>query len=641
MRFGSVCSGIEAASVAWKPLGWTAAWFSEIEPFPCSVLRYRFPTVPNHGDMTTLPARIRRGEVEAPDVFCGGTPCQAFSVAGLRKSLGDARGNLSLTYCEIDDVRIARGDKPCIPFWENVPGVLSTADNAFGCFLAGLAGHNEPLEPGPRPEPGRSSVHWRWEKKTGRHVAKWPDAGVVVGPRRTVAWRLLDAQYFDLAQRRARVFVVASAGDDFDPAAVLFEFEGLRRDTPPSREAREEAAGDAVRSAEVAGPLDVRAGGGFPGTDGACSGHVVPTVGTLRATDGGADLDHAMAGQLVPAGCWWDGGQVSQTLDAVLSKGQCMPEKNRFPAVLQPVAFDTTQITSKTNRSNPRAGDTGHPLAAGAHPPTIAFSAKDHGADAALDLAPTLRAGTHSGSHANGGVMPAIAFRAAGQDGFTPSEISPPICASDGGGSGAPTIAFPANLSGTQAASTEELAPAMGAKNPTAVAFKPSHFTRGKDGAPSEVYPPLTADADKGDQDPVVAVAFQDRFRGDDGRGYSRPPSASEEITGTLETVKPWNVATTMQVRRLTVRECERLQGFEDDFTLVPHGRGVSPAKLDADYLKYLLRGNPKNLTREECAGLAADGPRYKALGNSWAIYPVRWIGARIDAAIGAADRSR
>ncbi len=188
VRFGSVCSGIEAASVAWP--FWDAAWFSEIEPFPCAVLKHHYPEVPNHGDMTTLPDRILSGEVEAPDVFCGGTPCQAFSVAGNRKSLDDARGNLSLTFCEIadaiDSVRAVRSEHPAIIFWENVPGVLNTKDNAFGCFLAGLVGENVPLEP-----PG----------------GRWTDAGCVLGPQRAVAWRVLDAQYFGLAQRRRRVFV--------------------------------------------------------------------------------------------------------------------------------------------------------------------------------------------------------------------------------------------------------------------------------------------------------------------------------------------------------------------------------------------------------------------------------------------------
>jgi DNA (cytosine-5)-methyltransferase 1 len=219
MRFGSVCSGIEAASVAWHPLGWKAAWLSEIEKFPCVVLAHHYPDVPNLGDMTTLPNPIRLGEVEAPDVFCGGTPCQAFSVAGLRKSLDDARGNLSLTFCEIadaiDQVRLIQQSNPSIVFWENVPGVLNTKDNAFGCFLGALAGEDDALVP-----PG----------------GRWSNAGFIDGPQRAVAWRVLDAQYFGVAQRRRRVFVVASARDDFDPAAVLFEFEGLRRDIAPRRE---------------------------------------------------------------------------------------------------------------------------------------------------------------------------------------------------------------------------------------------------------------------------------------------------------------------------------------------------------------------------------------------------------------------
>jgi DNA (cytosine-5)-methyltransferase 1 len=219
LSFGSVCSGIEAASVAWQPLGWKAAWFSEIEPFPSAVLAHHYPDVPNLGDMTTLPARIRSGEVAAPDLLCGGTPCQAFSVAGLRRSLDDVRGNLSLTFCEIANAIDAI--KPAIIFWENVPGVLNTKDNAFGCFLAGLAGEDEALVP-----PG----------------GRWTNAGFIDGPARAVAWRVFDAQYFGVAQRRRRVFVVASARNDVDPAAVLFERESLRRDSAPSREAREGVA---------------------------------------------------------------------------------------------------------------------------------------------------------------------------------------------------------------------------------------------------------------------------------------------------------------------------------------------------------------------------------------------------------------
>jgi DNA (cytosine-5)-methyltransferase 1 len=214
MKFGSVCSGIEAASVAWHKLGWSASWLAEIEPFPSAVLAHHYPDVPNLGDMTQLPEKILSGEVEAPDIFCGGTPCQAFSIAGNRNSLDDARGNLSLTFCEIANAIDSVRTTPAIIFWENVPGVLNTKDNAFGCFLAGLAGEDGELQP------------------SGK---KWTNAGCVFGPKRAVAWRVLDAQYFGLAQRRKRVFVVASARDGFNPAEVLFEFDGLRRDTAPSR----------------------------------------------------------------------------------------------------------------------------------------------------------------------------------------------------------------------------------------------------------------------------------------------------------------------------------------------------------------------------------------------------------------------
>jgi DNA (cytosine-5)-methyltransferase 1 len=231
MRYLSVCSGIEAASVAWHPLGWEPLAFSEIEPFPRAVLAHHYPDVPCHGDFTVL--RDLPFIVDA-DVLVGGTPCQAFSVAGLRNSLADERGNLSLEFVRladaIDNLRLSAGREPGIIVWENVPGVLSVKDNAFGCFLAGLAGDVTPYVP-PR--------------------GKWTNAGVVDGPQRQVAWRVLDAQYFGLAQRRRRVFVVSSARAGFDPAEVLFEFEGVQRHTAPSRETGQTAsASTASRAGE-------------------------------------------------------------------------------------------------------------------------------------------------------------------------------------------------------------------------------------------------------------------------------------------------------------------------------------------------------------------------------------------------------
>ncbi len=245
MIYGSICSGIEAATVAWEPLGWKAAWFSEIEAFPSAVLAERWPKVVNLGDMTKIAAAVRAGEVQAPDVMVGGTPCQAFSIAGLRNGLSDARGQLTLSYVElanaIDDKRIERGEEEAIFVWENVPGVLTSHDNAFGCFLAGLAGESCELKPS---------------------GGKWTHSGCVYGPQRTIAWIVKDAQYFGVAQRRKRVFVVASARKGFDPCQVLFESEGVRRDTPPSREPQTAVAALTARGVGTCGADDNQAQAG-------------------------------------------------------------------------------------------------------------------------------------------------------------------------------------------------------------------------------------------------------------------------------------------------------------------------------------------------------------------------------------------
>ena len=239
MKYGSVCSGIEAASKAWEPLGWKPAWFSEIEPFPSAVLAHHWPEVSNLGDMTKIADAVRAGEVEAPDVLVGGTPCQAFSIAGLREGLSDDRGQLTLSYVElanaIDAKRRERGEPESIIVWENVPGVLSSKDNAFGCFLAGLAGESSELQPA---------------------GGKWTHAGCVSGPERVIAWRVLDAQFFGVAQRRRRVFVVASARKGFDPAAVLFELDSVRRDSAPRRESQPEIARNAGERTKVGSHWD-------------------------------------------------------------------------------------------------------------------------------------------------------------------------------------------------------------------------------------------------------------------------------------------------------------------------------------------------------------------------------------------------
>jgi DNA (cytosine-5)-methyltransferase 1 len=219
MKYGSVCSGVEAATVAWHSLGWQPQWFSEIEKFPSAVLKHHYPAVPNHGDMT----KFKEWNDDRPiDVLVGGTPCQSFSVAGLRKGLDDPRGNLMLTY-----LAIAERYAPKWIVWENVPGVLSSnRGRDFGTFLGAL---------------GECGYGF--------------------------AYRVLDAQYFGVAQRRRRVFVVGYLGDWRRAAAVLFERESLRGYPAPSREARERVAGTIAAGSFVGGM------GGRP--EGAAGNHFI------------------------------------------------------------------------------------------------------------------------------------------------------------------------------------------------------------------------------------------------------------------------------------------------------------------------------------------------------------------------------
>ena len=189
-------AGVSAASAAFRPLGWNPLAFSEVAPFASEVLSVRHPGVPNVGDMASHDWSRYRGRC---DLVVGGPPCQAFSVAGLRKSLLDDRGNLTLLYA-----RAIRAIRPTWVLTENVPGWLSTEDNAFGCFLAALVGADAPLLP-----------------PNGR--GPWPSGGVVCGPVYGAAWRVLDAQHFGVPQRRRRVFVVAHLGGWQPAADVLFE----------------------------------------------------------------------------------------------------------------------------------------------------------------------------------------------------------------------------------------------------------------------------------------------------------------------------------------------------------------------------------------------------------------------------------
>lgn len=373
ITYGSVCSGIEAATVAWHPLGWRAAWYAEIEPFPSAVLAHHYPDTPNHGDMTRLAAMVLSGKIPVPEVLVGGTPCQAFSVAGMREGLADPRGALTIKYVElldaIDHVRTLRNEPEAVCLWENVPGVLSDKGNAFGCFLGALVGESEELQP-----PG----------------GKWKDAGCVYGPARTVAWRVLDAQYFGLAQRRRRVFVVASARAGFDPLEVLFEREGVRRDTPPRRGEGSGPASTITRSFGGNGgipagndcqPRNLIFGGGAN-----CQQTDVATA--LSAHPGGTRMDTETETFVVAGTLQANGKAAGSATQQDAESGMLVVHGTQDPDVLHGLAHPLGRNSGQENA-------------------LLAFSCKDHGADAGL-LAPTLRAMGHGSSHPNAGGQVAV-----------------------------------------------------------------------------------------------------------------------------------------------------------------------------------------------------------------------------------------
>ena len=529
MRFGSVCSGIEAASVAWHPLGWKAAWLSEIEPFPSAVLAHHYPNVPNLGDMTALPQRIASGEVEAPDVFCGGTPCQAFSVAGLRRSLDDDRGNLSLTFCEIaneiDRRRLDAGHVPAIIFWENVPGVLNTKDNAFGCFLGAIAGEDAPLEPAGK---------------------RWTNAGCVHGPQRTVAWRVLDAQYFGVAQRRRRVFVVASARDDFDPAAVLFESDGLRRDTAPRRE-----AGERIAPCVTNGPPFSRTGNERVEAEAmvvVAQPHKVGNTLTARMHKGmNSTLDEGQTPVIAlqdvtprekaQNGKGWNDDGTAYTVDTHATQG-----------VAQPAYAIQGSMIGRNDQAGPQGGGINE---------EVCFT--QNTAD----------------RHA---VAQPIAFDAYNQ---TQSNTTAALrCAA--GGVYDNTVVQPMPINTMVALRHEALGERTG-------------FGIGEAGDPAYT---LT----KGHSHAVAQSVGVDIFNAAITGDVAAPLTHRSDGTGTGPTL-----LAAMQVRRLTPMECERLQGFPDGYTNIP------------------WRKKPES----------PDGPRYKSLGNSWAVPVVRWIGKRIQNQLG------
>jgi DNA (cytosine-5)-methyltransferase 1 len=481
VRYLSVCSGIEAATVAWHPLGWEAAAFSEIEKFPRAVLEHHYPNTPLHGDFTTI-----KGDEYGPiDLLVGGTPCQSFSVAGLRGGMDDPRGNLALGF-----LQLARRTRARWVVWENVPGVLSSnGGRDFGAILGGLA-----------------ELGYGW------------------------SYRVLDAQFFGVAQRRRRVFVVGYLGDWRRAAAVLFERHGLSGHPAPRRQAGQRPAptisarptgggglgtdldgGLTISTREVSHCLNAGGMGWQDFESETLVAHTLKGEGFDASKDGtgrGTPLvavDPPIAYSIMPQNSGKDYKARPVEVAQPLMAGGPVGGNQDGDFIVEPVAFDMAQITSKANRSSAEEG-----LPAS----TLSKQSRMHAAVERLAVAFALR-GREGGAMLEMGGDQAGALRAAS------------------GGSTRDYIAF----------TTEQT-------------------------------PKFSADS-------ALTLTKQSPTGGG----------------------QPQCVMTSSAVRRLTPRECERLQGFPDDYTLIPWRKGEAP-----------------------------DGPRYKALGNSMAVPVMAWIGRRIEA---------
>ena len=475
MKYGSVCSGIEAASVAWHNLGWEPQWFSEIEQFPSEVLKHRFPAVPNLGDMTTINQNPIADE-RPIDLLVGGTPCQSFSVAGLRKGLADPRGNLMLTFLSIADKF-----RPKWVVWENVPGVLSSnGGRDFGTFLGALG-----------------------ELGYG------------------FAYRVLDAQHFGVAQRRRRVFVVGYLGDWRVAAAVLFESESLQGNTKPSRKKGKEITSNAEGSVGEAG--DVSCAGG----------NLSPTVTSKWKTGYGGPSGSNETGNMVYA-----------------------------PTVIDRAAFNQ----GENAQYEPR-----------------------------IETGETMSSLVAKGPHAVAQPM-AVDWRTAQVDQGITQTLKTDLAKMSGPCIAVDTYNYTTNDHTTQTIRSQSDTEHIGAVlQPMAFDWQSGGDMRGMN----------LQEKTQLQRCQTPAVMHSIDFR---NNRYNE-----EQIAGTLQSKESGGYSlnyTTgvhqppMAIRRLTPKECERLQGFPDDWTKVPY----------------------RNKDADQCP----DGPRYKACGNSMAVPVMRWIGQRI-----------
>jgi DNA (cytosine-5)-methyltransferase 1 len=529
MKYGSVCSGIEAASVAWHNLGWEPQWFSEIEQFPSEVLKHRFPAVPNLGDMTTINQNPIADE-RPIDLLVGGTPCQSFSVAGLRKGLADPRGNLMLTFLSIADKL-----RPKWIVWENVPGVLSSnGGKDFGTFLGALG-----------------------ELGYG------------------FAYRVLDAQHFGVAQRRRRVFVVGYLGDWRVAAAVLFERESLSGNTKPSRKKGEEVASDVEGSVGDAGQVVIDRAAFNQGENARFEPRIEieETMSALVARGPHAVAQPIAIQDVRPIekaqnGRGWNDDGTSYTIDTKATQG-----------VAQPIAFKvrggcegggkgylgqedqafTISATQDQQIAQPIAFEPGKMQRLG-------YGYSDNG------TSPTLRSEPGDNQLA---VAQPLYYESHPQDSRVngPKDVADTVSANYGmGGGNTPLVQQPIAVDTFNQTINERTSQTIGSS-----ASDVNHY--------GAVLQPIAVDVYNQSIDGQTSATIT-------------------EAVGGTNTSGP-KVMHSMAIRRLTPKECERLQGFPDDWTKIPY----------------------RNKEADQCP----DGPRYKACGNSMAVPVMRWIGERIN----------
>jgi len=510
MRYLSVCSGIEAATVAWHPLGWQPAAFAEIDSFPSEVLREHYPDVPNAGDFTA----IQGDEYGAVDLLVGGTPCQDFSIAGLRAGVAGDRGNLTLEF-----LRLAQRVRPRWLVWENVPGVYSSTSHDA-------------------PDPRKPEDCLFISNGDERMVADQYDADeshafacFLAGLQELgygFAYRTLDAQFFGVPQRRRRVFVVGHLGDWRRAAAVLFERHSLSGYPPPRRE-----AGQAVTPS-----IGARLGDGGHGHDFDCNGGLIASTG---------DTAH----------CLNAGGMGRQDYETETLVAHTLREnyRNNSNPISEAAMLVTAPLTQNAyaDRASEESLLITHALRA------EGFDASEDGTGRGTPLVPI-----------------AIQERAISEN---------PDAGPDGAGVRTDGISF------TLEARTV----------PQAVAFDCKASGRNGFGV-GDVSPTLRSMGHKDTHQNAggqVAVVFDaTQVTSVANRSNPQPGDPCHPLAAGAHAPA---LVTRMAVRRLTPRECERLQGFPDDYTLIRYN------------------GKP-----------AADGPRYKALGNSMAVPVMRWLGERI-----------